>query len=284
MESRMYDQGFTEWAKPRNWVKVILRAFAIRKTVYFASGGYQYRFDRFSEWLLAATLHRQGRVLGYAPGVGVEHLYSNNFSLLEKFIREFTDGECLFRASTQEPELCAAYFGAPLEWAQVRSAGDRRWAAIARIHGFLRCLMSRSTTEQERRLRTEALASLRRIALIDLAGGWPLLLRYRLRAQVAKLIVHMSVRDSPRCYRAFVHFWEAATQFCRVRWLLASNHSVRATAVATAGPNGDLTDDTCSDSIRWNASTALHSAGLARLREFVCPRTRRRTASFWLCS
>jgi predicted dehydrogenase len=51
MESRMYDRGFAEWAKPGNWVKVILRAFAIRKTVYFASGGYQYRFDRFSEWL-----------------------------------------------------------------------------------------------------------------------------------------------------------------------------------------------------------------------------------------
>jgi hypothetical protein len=103
--------------------------------------------------------------------------------------------------------------------------------------------MSRSATEPERRLRAAALASLRRIALIDLAGGWPLLLRYWLRAQVAQLIVYMSVRDSPRCYRAFVHFWEAATQFCRVRWLLASNHSVGATADATAGPNGDLTDD-----------------------------------------
>jgi hypothetical protein len=115
-ESWMYDEGSRSWSQPDDWRKVILRAFGVRRDLYFDAGGFDHRYHRFAEWLLAARLHAKGHRLDYAPGVGVLHQYATSFGLLDAFNKEFTDGECLFRAEHTSPEFCERYFGSPPEW------------------------------------------------------------------------------------------------------------------------------------------------------------------------
>ena len=115
LEERMFQEGFAEWSRPGDWRKVILRGFVLRRDVYHAVGGFEYRYERFSEWALAATLHARGVVLGYASGAAVKHTDSPGFAELFPPVANFTRGECAYRDDHPE-EYCERYFGSPPEW------------------------------------------------------------------------------------------------------------------------------------------------------------------------
>ena len=219
MESRMYDEGFADWSRPDHWAKVIVRGFGIRKKAYFDAGGYDLRYDRFAEWLLAATLRQRGVRLLYAPGAGMAHLYSDNFRLLEVFIKEFTDGECKFRLETDDTEFCYRFFEAPAEWTEARAfrpalaqqAWRNLWQVIRRrrpMAASLKGLLS-------------SLLMLLRAAPLSLLGRRYLLASYRLPVQLAKLRFYAHYFNPEKQYQDFLDFYMGETALCRVKMALA---------------------------------------------------------------
>ena len=216
MESRMYTDGFAEWSQPDDWRKVILRGFGIRRQAYFDAGGFQHRYSRFAEWLLAAALKSQGYQLGYAPGVAVSHLYADNLKLLDDFIREFTEGECLYRLETASKEFCESYFGAPAEWYEVRSS-DRSLDFLF-VATTLQMLVRRLGIARTLQGWITCLAQLVRCLASALCGKHLLLFKHQVFVWLAKLRCYFWWVNEERMYRAFVDYYLGATSLSRIRY------------------------------------------------------------------
>lgn len=216
MESRMYDDGFVEWSAPDSWCKVIIRGFAISTKAYTAIGGFDHRYTRFSEWLLAAELHRQGYRLGYAPGASVQHVYTDTLGLLKPFIRTFTEGECLYRR-TADPALVARYFGQPPEWGRDNLFDPdlaRRMARTLRSRIKLFLLHGHSL-----KTRTAALRGYCRCVALGTMGRRSTLAASRWRTRLAAWRTRLwRWFSEERCYRAYVDFYAAYTSQCRVEF------------------------------------------------------------------
>lgn len=216
LEERMYDDGFVEWSRPEHFAKVIMRAVGLTREAYLETGGFKSRFDRFAEWLLAAELKQRGYRLLYAPGVGVAHLYSDSFPLLDRFIREFTDGECAFRVRHGDDPMCWQYFGDPPEWTE---ALEFDGALLARsCRALLAGAVGRGIGVRDR------LGNLRRLAKCGwkvLAGERALTLRYRMRALGARWLAAQPWLGWAARYRHFCRYWQATTSLCRVRYALS---------------------------------------------------------------
>lgn len=214
METRMYEKGFADWSKEDHWVKVILRGFGIKRESYLSAGGYDFKYDRFSEWLLAATLHHKGYRLGYAPGVGVHHLYSDSFSLLAPFIKSFTDGECLYRL-TGDQDIVRQYFDTPFEWIEARSINQ------ALLRGLLRTLFSylfRKKTGAMLRTK-DALQAMTRLLPMAVMGKYALLLSVWVRIVGARLRFWLAINEKQR-YRAFEDWYILKTNFYRIKFVI----------------------------------------------------------------
>jgi predicted dehydrogenase len=214
LESRMYDDGFREWSQPGSWEKVIMRAVALRREVYLAAGGLQSRYDRFAERLLAAELKRRGYRLEYAPAVGVTHLYAYRLSQLDRFIREFTEGECRYRRELGTGGVGAEFFGAPPEWDEASSVDARSDRAAFRT--ALQAFGARSRLAAG--VRPAALGAAGRLLPRAVLGKRWLVLCYRLAALAAKASAANPLARADARYRRFRAYWDRTTEFCRVRF------------------------------------------------------------------
>lgn len=116
MEALYSEIGFDDWKEEGNWAKMIMRGFGIRRTAYKAAGGFRLRYGRFSEWLLAADLHKRGLYLDCAPAVKVIHHYTPNKPYLDEAIEEFVIGQARFVAEMPDSDRLP-YF--PLPQAEV---------------------------------------------------------------------------------------------------------------------------------------------------------------------
>jgi predicted dehydrogenase len=225
-EARIFANGFIEWSRPESWVRVIVRGFALRRKTYVAVGGLEHRYSRFAEWLLSARLRSRGYQLDYAPGVGVHHRDGGSFSFYDDEIRQFTEGECLFRLESDSSEFVRTYFGSPQEWAAARAAHGRPVGAIVRSLRQLRRDSSPIHTER----RTYA-ADLMRTLADGLFAGQRLLLKHAALVWAAQLRYWFSLTDEQR-FRAFEAFYVADTSLARVRFALRQSH-----ADPTGGPS-----------------------------------------------
>jgi predicted dehydrogenase len=272
-EKEMFEQGFVEWSKAGAWQKVILRAFAIRRQLYFEVGGYLHQYSRFSEWLFAATLHQRGHAVAYLPGVGVTHLYGGDYPLFDHFIQEFTDGECKFRVDSNDSELCLQYFGAPAEWTEARSLNQR----IARqgLRNLLGLLVRpRRTAGSLCGYALTALQFLRGVPLAML-GGRLLVWRWRCRIWYAKLRFLLAPWSAARRARAFQDYYSHTTSLFRVRYALAAGEPDG--NVEEAGADGSTASIPSRDLLGfhppevYNGARFRWSSGLSAVRLMLSP-------------
>lgn len=134
-ELRLYNLGVSEFDNPQCWAKITLHAFGIKKDVYLAIGGFAYQYNRFAYWILGADFHRMGYSLGYAPGVGVEHVFVNDFAELNQFLTECVVGEVDFRLAENHKNNYDAYFSKPKDWIHIQKYNPELSKII-----FLNCL------------------------------------------------------------------------------------------------------------------------------------------------
>ncbi|GEM_PF-1771714 len=112
MEALYSAEGFAGWKEEGNWGKMIMRGFGIRRTAYEMVDGFRLRYGRFSEWLLAADLHRRGLYLDFASQVYVKHHYTLEKKYLDGAIEEFVIGQARYLREAPENERLP-YFTTP---------------------------------------------------------------------------------------------------------------------------------------------------------------------------
>jgi hypothetical protein len=267
VEAKMFAQGFQEWSKEDHWMKVILRGVAIRKAAYMDVGGFHYKYDRFSEWLLAAMLHAKGYRLGYAPKVRVRHCYNDNFQLLEFYIKTFTIGECVYRLEG-DPELCQRYFAVPSEWNELNNFDS---SLVRSIFGdlFKRITIDGAWNDRKKWLK-QALS----IFHLVIFGANYYVLRYSLFVNLAKLRLHLRWNDETEMVKAFIDFYMGCTSLTRACFV--RDHVRKSDAVprvALAYPMDDLKTESLwgfheieryeGVSFRWSSSIAALKLNLA---------------------
>ena len=216
MELRMFEEGWQTWSQEGHWCKVIMRGFGVRRNVYLKAGGFETRYNRFAEWLFAATLHVKGYRLGYAPNVCVQHAYGEQLKLFDTFIREFTEGECLFRWESS-PEFCERFFSSPPEWDELREDNQRVSRMLRRI--LLQQLRTREGNAATLFGWQMALRAYFRLLCRELVGKRSQFLRIALLVWQAKLRCYLWWFHPDRMYRAFQDYWQQTTAFYRVKFL-----------------------------------------------------------------
>jgi predicted dehydrogenase len=217
LEERLFEEGFREWSRPSDWRKVILRGILLRRADFLQRGGFEVRFSRFAEWLLASDLHRTGIRLGFASGAIVKHHYTEAFAELYPPIREFTLGECAYLDEAHGPES-EFYFGRPAEWSlrprcEQSEARIALGEAIAVLLGIHRWARSRSGLRLGWAMAAEALA---RLPVALLGPAWTLH-RAELALACARLRTWFS-RSEASAYEAYVGMWNAMVHRVRIEY------------------------------------------------------------------
>lgn len=109
IEAELYDDHIRNLLESTGWLKVLDQSFLIRRVDYFAVGGFRHEFGHFAEWLLAAELHRHGKVIGYYSNSLLKHYYVGEINDLEEFTLDFSVGHIKYLAECGN-ETTSAYF------------------------------------------------------------------------------------------------------------------------------------------------------------------------------
>jgi hypothetical protein len=216
MEERLHETHLRMFSRQDDWRKVLLRGFAIYRDIYLEEGGFEDSFGRFAEWALAAKLHSQGRRLGYAAAAAVRHPFTTTSRQLFASVRDFTRGECAYRAISPA-EYCERYFGHAPEWAQrealrpsiARSAFRASWRSPWQSAlGRGGCSMVRA--------QVKALCQLLPVAL--LGPRWRLLgAAWSLRTAIARSVVWRF--NDRKLYRAYCDSHDRMVRYSRIEFI-----------------------------------------------------------------
>lgn len=117
-EERNCQQDFAMRTAPGHWNKVTIRGIAMRREVYLASGGFEYRYGHFSEPLLGIRLHEAGYRVGYIPRAIVGHYNNATLKMLETGIRDYGRGWARYAEEHPNGDH-TGYFGRCKVWESV---------------------------------------------------------------------------------------------------------------------------------------------------------------------
>lgn len=98
IEAGIYDRDIRAKLADPAALKVVDQCFLIRREVYFSCGGFEPRYGHFAEWLLSASLRRDGHVIGFDLTPVLRHYYVGNMRELETFTLDFARGQIRFAA------------------------------------------------------------------------------------------------------------------------------------------------------------------------------------------
>lgn len=217
MEFLSFSEGWKTWSQEGNWCKVIIRGFGIRRKAYLSSGGFRTRYSRFAEWLYAADLHSAGYRIGYAPRVTIRHAYCTSFSRFNLFIREFTEGECLYTLES-EPEFFQKYFGTPAEWELFRKKDADLMKLLKDL--LIAELFSMRSISRSVRYWTMVFRAALSFLYQSISGPRLKLLFSTMGIHRAKLRSYFWFFSNARMYNAFQDYWRLSTSSARIRFFL----------------------------------------------------------------
>ena len=207
MEALYSEEGFEAWREPGNWSKMIMRGFGIRRTAYEGAGGFRLRYGRFSEWLLAADLHKHGYYLDYAPGVRVIHHYTPDKAYLDEAIEEFVVGQARYLAEVPEEERLP-YFHSPSIELPLSKDLCRLFCELdrqARIIGMRRPRSFRLPSVTRLRIQREWNALIVRVFARWASGfAYPFFKRYYECQNTLCLLIHLTDSSSKREYSSLM--------------------------------------------------------------------------------
>jgi hypothetical protein len=131
-EADMYEADITYGMTVHPWRKILDQCFVTRREAYTLAGGLQEEYGHFGEWVLAASYHELGLMIGYLPEARFHHHYIGVLSELRKFTLDFVRGEINFLSG--DPSRPGAHLiEIPEEWIR-RGSYDRQLArALLRI-------------------------------------------------------------------------------------------------------------------------------------------------------
>lgn len=111
LDQTLHDEGIAVFSRVEDWRKVDIHAFVITRAAYLAAGGFDARYDRFSERVLALRLHELGYRLDYLPAAVVRHKYRTTWRELFEDFGAYTRGEVRYRWRHPGPDrITFTYF------------------------------------------------------------------------------------------------------------------------------------------------------------------------------
>jgi hypothetical protein len=129
-EAAMYQADIDFGMRVHPWRKVLDQCFVTRREVYEECGGLRAELGHFAEWVLAASYHARGHVIGYLEEARFHHYYIGRLSDLKTFTLDFVEGEIRYlSAGSREPG--SELLEIPVEW----SSRDNFDSGLAR-HAF----------------------------------------------------------------------------------------------------------------------------------------------------
>jgi len=133
IEAEVYDTHIHKVLESSDWQKVVDQCFLIRRDDYYEAKGFRSLFGHFAEWLLAAEMHRLGKVMGIYSKDLISHYYTGDLNELEVFTLDFSRGQIKYQAEFKNEPANRYFAGIPVlqEYLQ-RSKKDYRLIAQAK--------------------------------------------------------------------------------------------------------------------------------------------------------
>lgn len=212
------------------WNLCTVRGFAVTRSAFEQSGGFQSRYGHFSELLLGARLKLQGARLGFAPLAHVWHFNDGTPAHFSRELAEFGRDEIRFRAEQPDSPLLAYLGPCPL-WEQ----RDRfhRAAAVGAVGNALALASKGMLRLNFKDFGRQLEAAIRAMPFIACGPAW---LTWRGAVNHVLNVACLKIRWVPDrwYYSAFCAFWNGEIRRGRAQavaaWLSLPHPTVAATA------------------------------------------------------
>ena len=228
-----------QWSRPDHWNKVRIRGFGIRKEAYRDVGGFEWKYQGFSEALLAAKLHAQGHRVGYAGDAGVLHINTESMYELQESAWSYSWAECEY-CQENENTFCEQYFSASTGLAsQVLTPSPMaKWMIRALLRGLLE---NRTFWRGGAFSRWGVVASILQLGMSALASGCRQLVAWS-GVWSARMRYHFWRFHEGRRLRAFGDFWRRVSYAARVDYAVKNERrAATASSLQWAGTGGLVT-------------------------------------------
>lgn len=219
IEADIYVSHIQRELESNGWLKVMDQCFLVRRSAYFDAGGFRPSFGHFAEWLLAADMHRLGKVVGFNRHSVIKHYYSGNVNDLEAFTLDFAKGQIKYLAecnnmSTYFPEIPEL-----LEYRQ-RSQVNFRRIVCRKTATLLAIIINIRQTQEQRILIVTLLIDLL-TSLLKLFGIRPTMYAAFWSAHCAKRRLQHALRrqNYDQAKEAFIDWFAKLVHLGRVQYL-----------------------------------------------------------------
>ena len=231
-----------QWSRPDHWNKVRIRGFGIRKEAYRDVGGFEWKYQGFSEALLAAKLHAQGHRIGYAGDAGVLHINTESMNELQESAWSYSWAECEY-CQENENTFCEQYFSASTGLASqvLTPAPMARWMIRALLRGLLG---NRAFWRGGEFSRWGVVASVLQLGVSALAMGLRHLAAWS-AVWCARLRYHFWSFHEGRRLRAFGDFWRRVSHAARVDYAVKNERRAASASSAQWANTGGLVTCGC---------------------------------------
>jgi hypothetical protein len=205
------------------WNLCTVRGFAVTRTALDRAGGFQARYNHFSELLLGAALKHSGARLGYASEARVWHFNSGSIEHFSRELAIFGADEIRFRAENPDSPLLNYLGPCPL-WEQ--RADLHRSAAARRTLAALGGIFANAVRGQLRNAGREVEAACRFAPCALFGPAW---IQWKAAAAVQWAIawLYLGYFSDRLYYRAFRSMWNGQLRRGRIDAAVAA---VNATA------------------------------------------------------
>lgn len=203
-EQTIYEESLEERIAG-GWNLCTVRGFAVARSAFERSGGFQARYGHMSELLLGAMLKHQGARLGYAPLARVWHFNDGTVEHFARELAEFGRDEIRFRAEQPDSPLLA-YLGPCPVWEERETF--HRGAALNEFWSSLGRAFSGLAGFQFKEFGRGLEAAVRAIPFIALGPTW-LAWRAAVSCAAATASLSLAYLSDSWYYAAFRYFWNS---------------------------------------------------------------------------
>lgn len=205
MEGMLFAEEQDVWSQPDHWRKVNERGFAIKRSTYFAFGGFDSRYEWFAGRAFSIALYEAGAKLGFAKNAVICHHNMTEMDDLLEGVRSFTFGETLYRLE-KPSSLCNQYLEDSPEIHECQQLRSPIHQTFWRFHWFSLI----SNLKSNRPVNDDLLGLVQSLpAVLDpRLATWMVLLKAWIAAQIARVRMRFWLSfDEEKCFAAYREFW-----------------------------------------------------------------------------
>ncbi|WP_204103818.1 MULTISPECIES: glycosyltransferase [Spirulina sp. CCY15215] len=216
VEAKLFSLTVNSEREENYFDRLLVRGFAIPRSLYLEMGGFEWEFGRFCERVLSTKLHSQGYKLGYMTNAIVAHCNNTTIAASLQPSIEFVYGEFCYREK-YPASYCDRYFGDLPLWSNraiYRQQTAQMFASILAQNFF----------SEKRKEMPQAMKQLQQKAFWQaiisayLGMHW-FLWKAWFKLSWSYLWAWFMRFDADRLYSAYNRYWQATIPYGRYKYL-----------------------------------------------------------------